>query len=100
MITKVRDSDRDAMTTMSTTQQSFALYVVLRKGATVMKKAREEQLRLPHHNQTFMLSCAGCDDDHIASRNDQRRKYAEVKYGEYAKDGVYIAKGMYFAKGK
>jgi hypothetical protein len=46
-----------------------------------------------------MLSCAGCDDDHIAPRNNQQHKYAEVEYGEYAKDGVYIAKGVYVAKG-
>ncbi len=65
-----------------------------------MKKAREEQLRLPRNNQTFVLSCAGFDDDHIAPRDDQRRKYAEVEYGEYAEDGMYIAKGMYVAKGK
>jgi hypothetical protein len=47
-----------------------------------------------------MLSCAGCDDDHIAPRDDQRHKYAEVEYGEYAEDGMYITKGMYVAKGK
>jgi hypothetical protein len=47
-----------------------------------------------------MLLFAGCDDDHTAPHNDQRRKYAEVEYGKYAKDGVYIAKGMYVAKGK
>jgi hypothetical protein len=48
----------------------------------------------------FMLSFVGCNDDHTAPHDDQRRKYAEVKYGEYAKDGMYIAKGMYVAKGK
>jgi hypothetical protein len=47
-----------------------------------------------------MLSFAGCDDNHITPRNNQRRKYAEVKYSKYAKDGVYIAKGVYVAKGK
>jgi hypothetical protein len=40
-----------------------------------------------------MLSFAECDDDHTAPRDDQRRKYAEVKYGEYAEDGVYVAEG-------
>jgi hypothetical protein len=65
-----------------------------------MKKAREERVRLPRNNQTFMLLCAGCDDDHIAPRDDQRCKYAEVDYGEYAEDGMHIAKGMYVAKGK
>jgi hypothetical protein len=47
-----------------------------------------------------MLSFAGCDDDHTAPCIDQRRKYAEVKYDEYAEDGVYIAKGVYVAKGE
>jgi hypothetical protein len=48
----------------------------------------------------FMLSFAGCDDDHTAPHNNQRHKYAEVEYGEYAEDGMYIAKGVYVAKGK
>ncbi len=47
-----------------------------------------------------MLSCAGCDGNHIAPRDDKRCKYAEVEYGKYAKDGMYITKGMYVAKGK
>jgi hypothetical protein len=47
-----------------------------------------------------MLSFVGCNDDHTPPHDDQRRKYAEVKYGEYAEDGMYIAKGMYVAKGK
>jgi hypothetical protein len=47
-----------------------------------------------------MLSFAGCNDDCTAPRDDQRRKYAEVEYGEYAEDGVYIAKGVYVAKGR
>ncbi len=48
-----------------------------------------------------MLSFAGCNNDHdTAPCNDQWCKYAEVEYGEYAKEGVYIAKAMYVAKGK
>jgi hypothetical protein len=43
----------------------------------------------------FMLLFAGCDDDHTAPHDDQRRKYAKVEYGEYAEDGIYIAKGKY-----
>ncbi len=65
-----------------------------------MKKAREERLQLPCNNKTFMLLCPGCDDDHIAPRDDWQRKYAEVEYDEYAKDCMYIAKGMYVAKDK
>jgi hypothetical protein len=48
----------------------------------------------------FMLSFARCNNDHTVQCNDQRRKYAEVEYGEYAKDGVYIIKGMDIAKDK
>jgi hypothetical protein len=48
----------------------------------------------------YMLSFAECNDDCIAPRNDQQRKYAEVEYGKYAEDGVYIVKGEYVAKGK
>jgi hypothetical protein len=47
-----------------------------------------------------MLSFAGCNDNCTAPRNDQRRKYAKVEYGEYAEDGMYIAKGMYVAEGR
>jgi hypothetical protein len=43
----------------------------------------------------FMLSFAGCNDDHTAPHDNQRCKYAEVEYGKYAKDGMYIAKGKY-----
>ncbi len=32
-------------------------------------------------------------------QDNQWRKYAEIEYGKYAKDGVYIAKGVYVAKG-
>ncbi len=42
-----------------------------------------------------MLSFAECNDDHTAPRDDQRRKYAKVKYGEYAEDGVYVAKSKH-----
>ncbi len=52
------------------------------------------------NNQMFMLSFAGCDNNHTMPCDDQRLKYAEVKYSECAKDGVYIAKGMYVTKGK
>jgi hypothetical protein len=50
--------------------------------------------RLPRNNQTFMSSFAGCNDDHIAQRDDQRHKYAKVEHSKYAVDGVYIGKGM------
>jgi hypothetical protein len=43
----------------------------------------------------FMLSFAGCEDDHTVPHDDQRRKYAEVKYSEYTGDGMYIVKGKY-----
>jgi hypothetical protein len=48
----------------------------------------------------FMLLFVGCNNDHTAPPDDQWRKYAEVKYGKYDKDGVYIAKGAYVTKGK
>jgi hypothetical protein len=47
-----------------------------------------------------MLLFTRCDNDTTAPHDDQRRKYAEVEYSEYAKDSVYIAKGVYVAKGK
>jgi hypothetical protein len=48
----------------------------------------------------YMLSFAEFKDDHTTPCNDQRLKYAEVKYGKYAETGVYTAKGVYVAKGK
>jgi hypothetical protein len=44
--------------------------------------------RLLRNNQTFMLSFAGSNDDHIPQQNDPRHKYAKVKHGKYAEDGV------------
>jgi hypothetical protein len=43
----------------------------------------------------FMLLFTGCNNDHTAPHDNQQRKYAEVEYSEYAKDGMYIAKGKY-----
>jgi hypothetical protein len=88
-------------TTMTTlmTRQSF-LGCIARSDNDKTMNAREGRVRLPRNNQNFMLSSAGCDDDCTAPHDNQRRKYAEVKYGEYTRDGMYIAKGMYVAKGK
>ncbi len=47
------------------------------------------------NNQIFMLLFAGCNDDHILQCKDQRHKYADVKHGKYAGDGMYVAKGKY-----
>jgi hypothetical protein len=41
------------------------------------------------------LLFVGWDDDRTAPHDNQRRKYAEVKYIEYAKDIVYVAEGEY-----
>jgi hypothetical protein len=47
-----------------------------------------------------MLLFAGCNDDHIPPRYDQQCKYAESRYGKYARDGVCVARGVYIAKCK
>jgi hypothetical protein len=43
----------------------------------------------------YMLSFAGCNNDHIAPCYDQLHEYAKGGYGKYAGDGVYITKGKY-----
>jgi hypothetical protein len=91
--------DRDATMQTSMTQQSF-LYVVLLGATTIKDEGKGRTKRLPCNNQTFMLSFAGCKDDHIKQCNNQQCKYTKVNHSEYARDGVYIAKGMYIAKGK
>ncbi len=88
----------NAIMRTSTMQQSF-LYVILQGATTLKDKGKGRTKQLPCNNQNFMLSFTGCGDDHTTPRNDQRHKYAKVKYSEYAEDSVYIAKGMYIPKG-
>ncbi len=54
----------------------------------------------PTQQSNLYVVVAGCNNDHIAPRNNQRHKHAKVEYDKYARDGVYVAKGVYFAKGK
>jgi hypothetical protein len=54
-----------------TMQQSF-LYVILQGAMTKKGKGRTKQL--PPNIKNFMLSFAGCGDDHIAPCYDQQRE--------------------------
>ncbi len=74
---------------MSRTQQSFFI-VILQGATTITDECKGRTKWLPCNNQIFMLSITGCNDDHIAPRNKQQRKYAEVGYGKYAKDGTGV----------
>jgi hypothetical protein len=63
-------------------------------------KVREEQ---NDSHLTIKISCCCLQDattNHTLPHDDQRRKYAEVEYGKYAKDSMYIDKGVCIAKGK
>jgi hypothetical protein len=85
---------------MVTMQQSFL--IVTFQGALIITDKCEGRTSTTFHAtiKYYMLLFAGCNDDHIAPRYDQQRKYAKLGYGEYAGDGMYIAKGVYVAKGK
>jgi hypothetical protein len=88
--------DCDAMETMLTTQQSF-FYVVLQGAMTIKDLGKGRMNTTPTQQSFFMLSFAGCNNDHIVPRSDQQCEYAEVKYGKNAGYVVYIIKGMYVA---
>ena len=91
----------DCKATMQTVAMQQSFLIVISQGAmTTTDECKGRSNRLPCNNQTFMLSFAGCDDDRTAPHDDQRHKYAEVEYREYAKDRLYIAKGVYVTKGK
>jgi hypothetical protein len=92
--------DHDAMTTTLMTRQLFYFICCIARSGNSNEEGEGRTKQLPRNNQTFMLLCAGCNNGHIAPCGDQWRKYTEVEYDKYTKDGVYIAKGMYITKDK
>ncbi len=85
--------DPNVKMTMSTTQQSFFYCHIARSDHNKTANAREEQIQLPCNNQIFMLLFAGCNNNHVMPRDDQRCKYTKVEYGKITKEAVFIEEG-------
>jgi hypothetical protein len=52
-------------------------------------KAREEQYDSHATIKYYMLSFAGCSNNHITQRYDKQHEYAKVKYDKYVGKGMY-----------